>query len=178
MTAIESLVLKMRAPAKLFLGSIEVDDGLYVLENGVVRSGYPPWPSAADLLYNSATRELCGVTYQVSPEDRDTVVRVAHSLDPACVRFVDGLNGALRSPYLNEAESINFLEITWSTTRPDSMKAAQLTEDFWLYSESTVDPTNTIEGYALSSLSSILAAHDLVLPSNTPFPSTSFVVAP
>ena len=175
----QNIIVALRSHARLFLGRDGNEDGEYLLEGVRVRTGFPPWPSSADLLVHQDTREFCGVTYQVGDEFRPLVRTLAGVLDSRCVRYVAG-EGALRSKtYRDGPGDLEFLEIVWSDVLHDQLLPAQLSGDVWYMSSdksTTATPVERVVGYGIGDLEELTREHQLIMPSRFAFPTDLRVV--
>ena len=173
-----NLVLKVRRPALLYLGSEGNGDGEYVVESVRCRTGFPAWPSAPDLLITESTHEFCGVVYQVAPEYRVEVRLLASFLDPHVVRYVGGPIDGRPAAYAEESQEGEFLQIQWSYNQPDSIAPAQLGGDYWYYTgdEQTGTDMQRFWALGLADLPEILEQHELTLPRRLAVP-TSLIVS-
>jgi hypothetical protein len=171
----ENLILRLRTPAKAYVGDQGNGDGLFVVDGILCRTGFPPWPSAADLLFRESTRELCGVSYQVAPEFRQGVREFAEALDRSCARYIGEPLESRPEAYRGESEDIHYLEITWSETRADAIALAQLGGDLWYYAvdrEAQATQTERAFAYGIGDMSELLREHRLRFPHRLALPRT------
>lgn len=170
---IDNLILTLRIPAKLYLGPDGNGDGLFALDDLRARTGFPPWPSAADILVKSATREFCGVAYQVASEFRPTVRELAARLDPTCVRFIAGAAASRPAPYRDESGDLSWLQIAWSNQPADTLVLAQLGGDLWYYDaeDDRTDALHRVVGYGVGDLNELCRDFDVVLPNGFAIPT-------
>jgi hypothetical protein len=169
----QNLIISLRAPAVFYLGTVGSDDSLLAFGDQTTQAGFPPWPSAADILIDSKTREFCGVTYQVAPEFRGAVAALAASLDPKCVTYVDGGLASAMAPYQKETDDLHWLQIVWSRTIPDDIVLAQLGADAWYYSTEFGESNSAkrVVAYGVADLSSVERDFGVTLPKHFAIPS-------
>jgi hypothetical protein len=175
MMADQTLILALRTPARLYLGDQGNADGIVLLDSVRTRSGFPPWPAAADLLVEQHTRQLCGVSYLVPPEYQVQARALATSLDPACVRYVSPGGIGRPSRYQTLGDQWPFLEIFWSPAEPTEVALAQLGGDLWYY---LADPRTSVGrhpgvvGYGIGDLQQLLREYRLTLPERFTVPAS------
>jgi hypothetical protein len=162
-----NLVLRLRPNVKLYLGDQGNGDGLYALDGQRCATGFPPWPSAADLLVNIENDELCGVTYRVAVPFREHVREMATSFDQRCVTYIEGKVELRPAAYRSESDQFDFLEIRWSSNQPDAIMPAQLASDVWYYEDDRRESASSLQravGYGLGDLQGLVLEHNLNLP--------------
>lgn len=159
----ETLVISLRQPAQAYVGPEGAEDAPYQLNGIPCRTGFPPWPAAADLLVTRETMALGGVTYQVPPDCQDMVSRLAAGLDPRWVHLIAGPRESRPLAYRQYAEEPVYLEIRWSQVVPDMILQAQLGGDFWYYRISDIgtDSVDRVVAYGLGDIEELIADHGL-----------------
>src|SRR5262249_22277955 len=122
-----------------------------------VCGGFPPWGSCPDVLYDSTSRVLCGITYGVHESFRARVKDLVDLMDRRAIRdreFRADMTPGDQASQSAPAATLNpkavpwtaqhfldedYVEIVWSEERPDMFGLGQLAEDTWYYTE-TGDP--------------------------------------
>jgi hypothetical protein len=170
-----NIVMAVRAPARLYLGQHGNEDGDYLLDSVRARTGFPPWPSGADLLVSTATREFCGVAYQVGGPFQPLVRELAAALDPQCVRYIDCSSSQRPVAYREESSNLQVLEFVWSDVEPDRVLPAQLGGDVWYYAAEipeSATPVRRVVGYGVPDLVELLDEYHIVMPARFTLPTT------
>lgn len=179
-----NLIISLRSPTKIFLGSNMMGHNL-LIDSVAVCSNFPPWPSGADILYNSESRIFVGVTYQVPEDHRQLIKALCARLNDEVVRYNDFSAKESLKPYAHEHEDIHFLEIVWTPWHnADEFALAQFCEDSWYYLDRGIarkfafaldkpelDKIPPIIAFGLDDLDEILDEYKLVLPDEFPFPT-------
>jgi hypothetical protein len=131
-----SIFIKLTPPAVLYALTDDIGDDVTIIAGHVGSVSFPPFPAAADILSNDRTHEFGGIVYQVGSSHRQALKDAVASLDSRCIRYIDRLNRRERPMYEKEPDTIDFLEIVWSDPLPNVIIPAQLSQDYWFYSES------------------------------------------
>jgi len=165
LTKVESLLLLLERPAKLFLSEQELPD-LPIRAGNIVttRPSFPLWPACADILFNSQSRIFVGLSYSIHENSRNLVRNLCNGLPDEIVRYNDITSHSLAKPYIEYDLEVHRLEIIWTNIYADSLEIAQLDSGFWYYANNSV-VENHVVAFGLTYISEILDDYGLVLPS-------------
>lgn len=146
-----------------------------IIDNAPVWTGFAPWPSCPDVLYDKTSRTLCGLAYRVGKAYTEQLEALVASLDPKVVRYGRyetpvGETAGSRAPggdlgcdpkaipwIPHSSGTHHFVEVVWSSVRPDTFGLAQLVDDTWLYSAE-----GQVVGLVLSDLPEIIETYALI----------------
>jgi hypothetical protein len=138
-------------------------------------------------LYDSGSRILCGLAFEVVEACVEQVKELSKTLDPKVARYPEfrlRLEHSSQSDGPTPDASVSpkavpwaakkfagqdFLEILWTDVQPDRFGLAQLANVAWFY-----DLGGEALAIDIDDLGLILATFDLVLPTEFPFPRLDF----
>lgn len=128
------LVIALR-PSSRVVRVESVDDGQYQFDNRVFSVEHSPWAGAPDLLVDSASRTLVGLTYYFLPRNFSRLNEVATDWDPRGYRILNADSRECASRYPNHFDSGFYLELTCCQDVEANQLLAQLdtiSEVTWL----------------------------------------------
>lgn len=169
---VKSLLLTLESPTELFISSRELPDKP-LLVSGLVttRPSFPPWPTCADILFNSKSRIFVGLSYPVGSADEGLARSVCSRVSSEIMRYNAFTVASLRKPYEANADfEIDRLEIVWMDAPADSFETAQLDSGFWFYSLKHFQESRVV-AFGLTHIDEILHDYQLTLPDVFHFPS-------
>lgn len=168
---VKSLLLTLEPPTELFVSSQELpDEPLRVGDLVTTRPSFPPWPTCADILFNSKSRIFVGLSYPVGSADERLARGICSSVSNEVMRYNDFTLDSLRRPYeVNDDFEIDRLEIVWTDVDADDFETAQLDSGFWYYSQKHFTG-NRVIAFGLTDIDEILRDYHLTLPDVFHFP--------
>lgn len=172
----KDLVISLQHPARILLADVPLDltTKQVTIAGSRVAGNDTPWCALADLLIDSTTRELVGLTYYVAYEwDRAPAKCLSTRLDPQVVRYNDMSTSELRRPYPGITGEEHWFEVMWKPTKNVQMELAQLMcgQWFWWYAlEGEWETSRPVIALSLSDVDWTVTNHNLTFPAQIDLP--------
>ena len=165
MSQSSSFLFCCRSPVSTLFTTSADSSGQIMLRGIHVYTGLPAWPVCADLLVDSATRELIGLSYAVETSEVELVRHYCSPLDQSHVTLYLPYDSVMQSRYVNEYAHNARLELLWSPRPKVTAEFCQLMDPLWYYSYGNDSMSRgQVIGIGITRFDDLLVEYGLIHP--------------